>query len=460
MRAWLLILAGILCATRPASAGAVFVVSMGTPSDDAARLLEPLVTELAKDQQMYAAPAAIRARLGDLLPRSGVGDPGLKIGDLVARMDAGYKTFKAGKYSEASEQLQAALTLALRNTALLVDQAHRDTLMNGLVALAMSRQRLKDPNGAAEAIRELARSFPNQEAVIRAAYGSEPASRYADAEKELDARGRGTLVVDVNDPTAVIYVDEWDHPQNATFEAQLLPGTYRVLVRMPGTDGRRYDALVEPNRTTHLSVDLKFDAAINVTDASAGLAFDSERDRDRYALDYARRLAAMLDAGNRLVVLASLTTWHERRAIEAIMYRLDTGAVVRRRVVPLDGHDDAGKLRALAHALLNSDFTDPWVLAPTDRESQPRASQAERDSSPLLAGWVLTSVAITAAATGGVLLYKHSSSSTTPGYACLGAGVALGAVATFLFLHDRGDGHAVTVTPTDAGASVSVGWRF
>jgi len=195
--------------SHTASAGAVFVVSVGEPSRETGRLLAPFIDEMAH-YPMYALPVEIRARLGDRVPRSGLADPSLQVSDLVAIYEKGYRLFKAGKFSAAIDKIAPAVHRAQENPVLLVDQAHHDTWMNGLVALGMSRFRKKDLAGSEEVNRELARSFPNQEAAIRAAHGSEPARHYAAAQNALDAKGRGTLVVDVNDPTALIYVDEWD----------------------------------------------------------------------------------------------------------------------------------------------------------------------------------------------------------------------------------------------------------
>lgn len=469
-RRGLVMAALVIGISHTASAGAVFVVSVGEPSSQTGRLLAPFIGEMAH-YPMYASPAEIRARLGDRVPRSGLADPSLQVSDLVAMYEEGYRLFKAGKFSVAIDKLAPAVRKAQENPVLLVDQAHHDTWMNGLVALGMSRFRKKDLDGSEEVNRELARSFPNQEAAIRAAHGSEPARHYAAAQNALDARGRGTLVVDVNNSTALIYVDEWDRPQNATFEANVLPGTYRVLVRMPGTDGLRYDAVVEPNRTTHLSVDLKFDDAVSITDQFVGLVFSSESERDRYALDYARRLAAMIDAGNLTVVLVQLTDWKGHPAVMGTLYRVDTGAWVRARVAPLDGRDDAEKLGALAHAMVRSQVDDPRIIAlpdPTLRASAPPPKP------PGWPKWAAGAGATAALLLGGGLLYLHQSCggdtapcsglyrSAIPGYLGVATGLTLGALATCWFIQDSktSRGPSLTIAPLNAGAMVGVTMGF
>lgn len=457
----------VLGISHTASAGVVFVVSVGEPTADTGRLLAPFLDEMAHQPGMYVLPTEIRARLGDRAPRPGLADPSLQVTDLVKVYEEGYQLFKAGKWDASIEKLAAAVRKAQDNPVLLVDQTHHDTWMTGLVVLGMSRFRKKDLDGSEDVNRELARSFPDHEAAIRAAHGSEPARHYAAAQNALDARGRGTLVVDVNNSTALIYVNEWDRPQNATFEANVLPGTYRVLVRMPGSDGLRYDTIVEPNRTTHLSVDLKFDETIHITDQLVELVFASQDERDRDALGHARRLATAIDTGNNAVVLVQLTEWEGHLAVMGTLYRVDTGAWVRARVAPLDGRGDTGKLRALARELVRSHVEDPRIIALPDPAlhafTPPPKARAWQT-------WAAGAGATAALAMGGGLLYLHQSCgadtdpcsspyrSAMPGYIGVAAGVALGMLATYLFVHDArtSRGPSLTAAPSSSGATVGV----
>jgi hypothetical protein len=457
----------VLGVSHSASAGVVFVVSVGKPSPEAERLLAPFIDEMAHQPGMYVSPAEIRTRLDDRAPRPGLADPSLQVADLVKLYEEGYRLFKAGKWDASIDKLAPAVRKAQDNPVLLVDQTHHDTWMTGLVALGMSRFRKKDLQGSEQVNQELARSFPDREAAIRAAHGSEPARHYAAAQNALDARGRGTLVMDVNDSTALIYVNEWDRPQNATFEANVLPGPYRVLVRRPGTDGLRYDTVVEPNRTTHLSVDLSFDETIHLTDPLAGFVFASPGERDRYALGYARRLATAIDTGNNVVVLVQLTTWEGHLAVMGTLHRVDTGAWVRARVAPLDGRDDPEKLRALARELLRSHIEDARIIALADPALRASAPP------PKARGWQTWAAgagATAALAIGGGLLYLRQGCgadtdpcsspdrSAMPGYVGLAAGVALGMLATYWFIHDAkiSRGPSLTAAPSSSGAMVGM----
>jgi hypothetical protein len=195
---------GAIGTSRDASAGAALVVSVGEPSGETARLLSPLLDEL-DHVPMYASPASVLARLDAQVPRSGLGDPHLQVTDLMQLYEAGCQMFKKNNWKAAAEKLAEAFEKAQANSMLLVDRAHHDTWMEGLVALAMSRLRQNDLKGSEDANEELVRSFPDHEAAIRAAYGTEAARHYAAARSSLGAQGRGTLIVDVNaTPAAVI----------------------------------------------------------------------------------------------------------------------------------------------------------------------------------------------------------------------------------------------------------------
>jgi hypothetical protein len=465
----LLVVALLLGASHSVFAGAVFVVSVGEPSSETGQLLAPIIDEL-EHQPMYALPATISARLGDRVPRSGLADTRLQVADLVGMYEAGCQLFKNGKWQAAADKLADAVRKAQENSLLLVDRAHHDTWMAGQVALAMSRFRQHDLDGSEEANEELVRSFPNHEAAIRSSYGTEAARHYADAQSTLDAKGRGILIVDVNDPTALVDVNEWGRPQNGSFQTEAFPGTYRVLVRMPGTNGLRYSVSVQPNETTHLSIDLKFDGGIRITDQFVGFVFASEGERDRNAIDHARRLAKAITADNNLVILVSLTRLAGRLAVTGTVYRLDTGGWVRGRAVQLDGRDDEHKLRSLAHATMRSQIEDRFIVALPDPTPRPAAPPRPRRWPK----WAAAAGAAVTLVTGGSLVYLHDSCATeagdckgvsrsaVAGYFGIATGLALGTFATYLFLHDASESHVprITVAPSRSGAILGLAATF
>ena len=449
--------------SREAAAQAVVFVSVGEPSKETVRLLAPYLDEMAHRPFVVALPKDIRARLGTHMPRPGRADPGLQVSDLVMRYEDGLAHFRKNQWKEAAAKLNVAITAARDNAALLADEtSHRETWMRGLIALAMSRHRLHDDAGADEAIEDLARTYPNQLIMIQALSGSEAARYYAAAQVRLEARGRGRLIVEVREQAARVYLDTDDRPQNGVLEAEVLPGPHRVLVRMPGTDGQLYDAVVEPGKATTLMVDLQFGEAFSITDRYAGLVFPSQSDRDRYARDYAAQFAATVTAYPEMILIER-TTLHGQPAFKSVIYMADSGGWVRGRVTALSGRDDDDRMRALARETFHAYIEDVRVVELPDPALRAYASTSR--------GWMKWSAGAGAAVVltmGGAALYLHQtcgpdgdscrSGSPTFAYAGLAAGAVLGVVATYLFFSDRPGPHAprVSVQPTRGGGLVGL----
>jgi hypothetical protein len=456
-----------LVPSREATAQVVVFVSVGEPSRESVRLLAPYLDEMSHHPFVVALPKDIRVRLGARVPRPGRADPGLQVSDLVMRYEDGLTHFRKNQWKEAAAKLNVAIASARDNAALLADESsHRETWMRGLIALAMSRRRLHDDAGADEAMEDLARTYPNQLIMIQALNGSEAARYYAAAQVRLEARGRGRLIVEVREQAARVYLDNDDRPQNGVLEAEVLPGPHRVLVRLPGTDGQLYDAVVEPGQATTLMIDLQFGESFNITDRYAGLVFSSQSDRDLHARDYAAQLAAAIDAGPEMI-LVERTTLQGQPAFKSVIYMADSGAWVRGRATALSSRDDDDRMRALARETFHAYIEDARIVELSD--------PSLRSYSSTRRGWMKWSAGAGAAVmltTGGAALYLHQtcgldgdpcrSGSPTLAYAGLAAGTALGVVATYLFFSDRRSSHAprVSVQPTSGGGLVGLSLTY
>ncbi|TMQ05832.1 MAG: hypothetical protein E6J90_35425 [Deltaproteobacteria bacterium] len=452
------IVAVVLVSAHNAAAQAVVFVSVGEPSKDTVRLLAPYLDEMSHHAGVVALPRDFRASLGTRVSRSGRADPGLQVSDLVRMYEDGFAHFRHNQWKDAATKLGVAVATLRDNASLLVDAtSHRDTWVRGLVALAMSRHRLGDKAGEDEANEDLARTYPNQTILIQALSGSEATRYYATALARLEARGRGRLIVEAREQMARVYLDADDQAQSGVLEAEVLPGLHRVLVRMPGTDGQAYDAVVEPGKTTTLAIDLKLGEALSITDRYAGLVFSSQPDRDRYGLDYAAQLAAAVNSGPEMI-LVERTTWNGQPAFRSVLYMADSGAWVRGRVISLDGRGDDDRMRALARATFQTRIEDARVVELPDPalRSLVRATRGWPK-------WTAGGGSAVLLVAGGSLLYLHQtcgpdgdpcrSESPTLAYASLGAGAALGIVAAYLFFSDRSGPQALRVglQPTRGG---------
>jgi hypothetical protein len=384
-------------------------------------------------------------------------------------------------YEAAARLFESAVADAHDNIALLVADPARGqpAMMDAWIGLATCRFRLKDLAGAEQAMHEAVRSFPNQEVSVRNGYGMEPAERYRTAANQLQARGAGKLIITVNDPSVLVFVNEWDRPQNAIFEADALPGPHRVLVQLPGTTGWRHDVVVAPGEKTQLHIDVRFDAAAVISDVWVGFSFPSAAAARGNLLPYATRLVGPDE--DKGVIVVSLTTWSGRPAVVGSLYRVDTGARLRSHAVALDGREDAARLRALAHVLVDPAaarlfaeryrvlaVTDPFAPLPVARPAAPRA--------PSRAKWLLLGGSGFLASAGAVLVYADNQDRcgtdcptlfpTRPfGYASFAAAGVMAASAGYLLYRDaRGRSASERTTlhlaPTPSGLFLAAAGRF
>jgi tetratricopeptide (TPR) repeat protein len=407
----------VLCCgvTRFASAGIVFEVHIGGRPPEANQVLQPLLDELER-RGMTALPASVHARLGDHLIRSGIADPTLNIVTVINRVDTARRLLKKGKCQAADRQFADAIDRSYENLAMLVNNRadSQKALMDALEGHAVCLDRLEKHQESLLAWEELVRSYPNQESAIRGRYGKEAYESYQDAQQRLMDKGSGTLIIEVDDRTALIFCDEWDHPQTAVFQSSVLPGTYRVLALSPGTAGRWYAVSVKPGERVHLKLNSALDATLTVSDIFAGFVFASQHDASRL-IEYARQV---LGPDERVLITVSFTDLGGRRAPIGTLYRLDTGARLRAYAAPLTGIDDERRLRSLARKLVDPSAIAPDVvdlLRPPVGLDRPAAREAPTVPSYTLPRWMpswipgVTMGTGSLAIIGGAVAYSHTS---------------------------------------------------
>jgi hypothetical protein len=160
------------------------------------------------------------------------------------------------------------------------------------------------------------------------------------------------------------------------------------------------------------------------------------------------------------------------------LYRLDTGARVRRVAVPLDGMDDERRLRALAHVLLRASVSEPEVVVmpePVQPLLLPRVSSAVPPPSSTARWWLAGGAVVVAAAGAGLVAFdnveacskdpdcKYIYHSASRGYPVLGIAVLMALGAGYLFYRDANRPHATAhlgVIPSSSGAIASLAATF
>jgi len=459
-----------------ASAAVVLEVYIGGRPPEAGQVLQPLLDEL-EQHGMTAKPASVHARLGDHVTRSGITDPLLDIVTVINRVDGARRLLKRGACDVASKQFADVIARSRENLTMLVNNRSESqkALMDALEGLAVCQARLQKSSESGLTWEELVRSYPNQEEVIRRRYGTEPYLRYQDAQKRLTDQGTGTLIIEVDDRAALIFCNEWDHPQTAAFQSTVLPGHHRVLVLSPGTAGRWYDVAVAPGERIHLRLNGGLDAALTVSDLYTGFVFAGERDA-AHLIEYARQL---LGPDERVLIAVSFTELDGHRAPMGTIYRLDTGERVSAYAVPLTGMDDERRLRALARVLIDPATIEPDIVtmqgpvsSPPPRAPAPTTGQPSTLMPKLVVGAGVLAITVGAVVYarnpydasmpadndkrdpvvgvmlggsvvlgGGVYMWLRESRSVSPVIAgMLGAGVASVAAGAELYLADEDPG--------------------
>jgi hypothetical protein len=475
---WCALAVVLMVGVRSADAVVVLEAYVGPRPGKASATLEPLFAEL-EAQGITARPNSVRTRLRDARTRAGIVNPSITLTELIKRINDATKLLHRRSYVAATGLFESALKDAHDNVAILIADRERSQpmMMEAWIGLAMCRFRMGNNAGGEQAMQEAARSFPNQETNVRNSHGMEPAERYRKATKQLQERGAGKLVITVNDPSALIFVNEWTRPQNAIFEAEVLPGPHRVLVQIPGTHGWRHDIEVMPDRETQLQIDVRFDAAVMIEDDRVGFLFSSIDAARSNIIPYTQRLVISDEKG---VIIVTLTEWNGRPAVVASMYRIDTGVHVRGYAVALGGLDDEARLRALAKGLIDRHMAERlaerYQIVPVTDHLAPLPTPKPAPRAPSRARWGLLGGAALAAGAGAALVYVDNQDRCDPtcptiyptkpyGYASFAAAGAMAITAAYLFYRDTrarpsSERTSIGIAPTSSGIFATVGRRF
>jgi tetratricopeptide (TPR) repeat protein len=385
--AWLLALAvlGALAATGRPARGEALVLDACMKQCDAEDLRAIGLFRYALQSgprrgDVIAEVPEVIERLGPSAPFSGIDDPRLTVAALTEHLKIGIASWAGGQHKEAAQRLATALAEAADNPATVVsDPTLRQLIPRAYVGWAVSLMRLNRVDEAKQAIAELVRATPGTS--ILDSWGTEADRIFQLARKELAARGTGTLAVEVDDPSAIFYLDEAGQPHRTELEAELLPGTYRVFVLDALGRSRRYRVDVAPHRRTALEIDWRHDTYVEATalprrvriethqglDFEAtlvprqpriGFTFPSYAER-RLEGDYARRIAAR--AHSERVAVIGRIRWKGRPAVIGVLYRPGRSEAARVGIVPIADEPDTE--RELAEFLFGPEVVSPGVIA-------------------------------------------------------------------------------------------------
>lgn len=405
-------------------------------------------------------PSAVLEAIDNGIPRSAITNPGMTSRQIIDDLMSGIGHWVNGRYEQAAQQLEKGLGAAKLNPALVAsDPTLRQLIPRAHVARAVSLWRLGRRALAKDAIAELVQTLPEQS--ILDSWGTEADKIFQLARKELEALGKGSLVIEVDDPSTIFYLNEAGQPHRSMFTAALYPGTYRILVQDASGRSRRFLATVKPNDTSMLRVHWRRDTQFSSSGDHVGFVFASAAERVNEG-EYARHFASL--ARSDLVVVIGRARWRKRAAMIGTIYSVSSGSARRVGVVPIAG-DEPKAMHELATFLFSPSKPAPSAIALAAPPWEARASDA---TAPALGiryplGWALSGGAIAA---GAAMIATDSSSAQRShvGYALVGAGL-VGGITTTVFYLRRGNTTprpmtTVMLVPTRGGLFAGVDRQF
>ncbi len=487
VRIALVVFAATVRAVGAAPGGIVLESYTGDRPDDATRLLSPLLDELAK-RGVVGGYDVVGRKYEAEVSRSTLSIEGLTP-DFADRIERGHKAWIEGRFDEAVSLLSPMIDAAHANPgAFAQNQPLRERLLKGLIALALSQQRMGDPSSSRTTFGEILRSFPDTQ-LSRATYGPDAYNQFEEVRRAATARGR--LTVKVPDESGVVFINEHFENVGTTSKADLVPGEYRVYVQLGKQLTRSHTVIVRGNQETTLAFQPAYDAAIRTTPHWTGLAFATPAERERDESAFAAKFAREIGAGS--VIVVGYDQVRGRAAVVGSIVNLETGREIRRASLALEPEPSVERVRALARFLAGDQATtgidvqlggDVRVPAAKAKSGAAAAEPGDGDDSPAThegpwGGWkyVTGGLAVGALATGVTLFALDGQCSVDVSgnlpcpmkydnhpfdYIAVGAGVALAGVSVYLFLHhpNHAPSHTAYVVPTRDGAFVGYAARF
>jgi len=438
--------------------------------EDADRLMVPLRDALFAE--------GVGARPRDVVdsfchvPRPAATDPTMTGAAIADELEVSVKHWlhnanavKQLSLEEEEAEVAHSLKDAFDNTGAVAGNANAaDAEGRALIALALIRLSRGNQAGAEAALLQYVRGFDQVE-VSRDTFGPKGIEFVNRIRKKHEHDVRGKLIIAVTAPDANIFINDVERGRGAMYDGALLPGDYRVVIRVGGVS-RRYDVTVSTRDETRLSIDWALESRLFVSDLWVGIvgsaADDAHQRADALAL---QRLVHCKDGS---VITLSVATAGGKDVVSGTFFDtlLDHGHPPRTGWVEL-AHGAAGgdELRHLARYLVKGDPSpDVRVDAPKpDRTPHPvegtiamtaHADSADRAHRSRIVPGIVLGVGAVGLVAGGVMIGINQRDDGSRPYdrhtEPAGIGIGIGGAAViglglFLWFHD---GKAASSTPT------------
>lgn len=472
MRAWWVVCIAVAWTSiAEARDGIVLESYEGDRPADAAKALGPLLGELSQrgfeagDSIGRLYEGKVSRPLHNSLPKN-----------FAQQLKDGQLEYIRGNYASAVAKLAPLIDAAHDNSgAFAKNQPLRQTMLDGLTALALAQDRNGDPKTARATFEELARSFPDA-SVPASTWGPAAAKQFAEIRRDLTQQSQGRLIVKAP-ATAEVYVNE-RFEQNGNVVKNFLPGEYRIFARDGAKQSRTYRIKVSSAVDASVSIDLDLDAALNTT-VWTGFRY-ATGERERFETKHAAAVANAIE--ERAVVVVGIDA--KAGVIFGALVNL-SGKDERRGTVSLTAGDTSK--HQLARFLAGEPATADIVViagpgAPGNTEVTGGGGGDVVESRPgkrRWGGWpIITGLGTLAAAGTSVFFFATHDQCTDgsnnencpfrtnrlPGaFISVGAGAVLAGITVYLIVTRPGSAEPsrmAYVVPTDGGAVAGVSVRF
>jgi hypothetical protein len=277
----------------------VLEAHVGQRSPEIVAAMAPVLDELER-HGFAVRPESIKQLLRGRAPLPGRLDEGKTIADIKRLIAVGRSAFDKGLLEKSEAALRSAVELIRRNPALLVlDTNNEKVTYSAFVSLAMTLYKRGNVAEANSVMMDLLRvsSAP----IPQGDYGPKAQELHGDAEKEAQAKGRGSLTISVNDNKAMIFVDYVYRGLGKVALGDQIPGAHFVLVQIPGTVGLQYVREVKARAASALDINWQLESVLHLDGLWAGFLFatDAERARESFS---ATELARRFDGDDVIIV--------------------------------------------------------------------------------------------------------------------------------------------------------------
>jgi hypothetical protein len=456
---WAAICAAILlgATSRSASAETILLEShVEARASSAGEALAPLFDELAK-RKVKRNYEDVGQRFEARSSAPSVASAGLP-SDFVEQVEKGYQLWIRGQFQPAIAALQQLVEAAHRNAGLVAANARFSAaVFKALVAISLCHQRLGNDTAAWATMAELLRSFDAE--VSKGQFGVEANELFRRVRDEAKIRGAASLTVMSSDESAVLFLNERFLKVGESTRNDLIPGRYRIMAQLGKRQGRVHLVELKAGDSVRLEVEPAFESSVVTSPEWSGFVFRDLVEREQREVELAARFGTAVEALG--VIVIGLDIKNERSVVYGALINPATGKELRRGSVVIDTSPQPARLRALARFLTGDKpdesvkvYESPKVVAKprpsSGTQDTPYREVSSSSSSPWK--WIAAGGAVAGVGAGMTLLLLDGTCTSDPpermkcpdlrdfrtsGYVTLSAGVALGALATLLWLEDR-----------------------